>query len=916
LGNLNEYIEEHRLSHCTGVIQIFSGTGLEPTVKVQIELKCQLEHFILIGTSTAGEIFHGDCLEQSIIVSFIVFEKNVKAESFTLSLTSNHSIKNTLRKLIQVRPKVIIFFTNALEISPENVLKALHKEIPDCIFAGGNAADNGRFVNTYTLLETEVYRNELVGVALYGDSLQALQSSYTGWQPIGQTFTVTEAENNTLYSLDNKPIMDIYKKYLGDQIVSGLPNTAMEFPFMIRQGNNVILRSPVGVSKNGKGIILAGNIKIGEKVTFSFADTQTLIDEVKQLTKINNTAVIIYSCAARKAYLKNSMKLEIIKLSTLNNAPGGFFYGEYSSSNKQFELLNLSTTLLFLTEAELPIKPVFDNTLNALSIPNSLHTLAHLANTTGKELNDTLMFLEQHQYAVNYSSIVSITDADGIIVYVNKRFEDISGYSSNELIGQTHQLIKHSATPVKVFHSLWQTIKNNRSWQGLILNKKKDGSSYYVKTVIVPILNETGEIIRYLSIRNDVTDIINARQTIKAQNIDLLTGLPNRTKLSNDVKRKKIELLAVFDVRNFKLINDFWGMEIGDNVIQQLGILFTEYAKPYKFQIYKLNGAAFAIRCFNCISPDEFTSQCNEFKEQIESSVIEVNDHPIDISLSIGIGVSKIRVIAIAESALFDAKTDYCSQVVLKTEQELSTNQAYECIEEVRSAINENRLVAHYQRLEPIKNNESHRNKFEALVRIDKGNGQFMLPGVFLENIKKTRLYGALTRKILSIAITTAHSFDYIISVNLSIQDILDKKTNGFIIEKMKVHTGNGIIFEITESEAIKDFLSVTDFIKQVRSFGAKIAIDDFGSGYSNFSYLVDIKPDYIKIDGSIIKGIVNNKRSKQVTKSIIDMARSLGIKTIAEFVSDIEIYECLKELGVDMVQGYYISKPLPLSEI
>ncbi len=124
------------------------------------------------------------------------------------------------------------------------------------------------------------------------------------------------------------------------------------------------------------------------------------------------------------------------------------------------------------------------------------------------------------------------------------------------------------------------------------------------------------------------------------------------------------------------------------------------------------------------------------------------------------------------------------------------------------------------------------------------------------------------------------------------------------------------MIFEITESEAIQDFNSVADFIKQVRKFGAKIAIDDFGSGYSNFAYLVEIKPDYIKIDGSIIKTIVKNENSRLVTKSIIDMARSLNIKTIAEFVSEQDILDCLTELNVDMVQGFHIAHPLPIEKL
>ena len=152
--------------------------------------------------------------------------------------------------------------------------------------------------------------------------------------------------------------------------------------------------------------------------------------------------------------------------------------------------------------------------------------------------------------------------------------------------------------------------------------------------------------------------------------------------------------------------------------------------------------------------------------------------------------------------------------------------------------------------------------------------------------------------------------------MNLSIQDILDHETKNFIFEKLHQYGGANIIFEITETEAIQDFNSVNEFIKQVRRFGAKIAIDDFGSGYSNFAYLVEIKPDYIKIDGSIIKTIVKNENSRLVTKSIIDMARSLNIKTIAEFVSDQAILDCLTELNVDMVQGFYIGKPTPIEQL
>ncbi|KKO44995.1 hypothetical protein WG68_12710 [Arsukibacterium ikkense] len=914
--SLGEFITAHGLTACKGVVQVFSGASLELTTRLQRELKCQLAHFVLIGASTAGEIYNGACVEQAIILSFLIFDKESRALPFNLSLQPAHCGPDTIRTLFPLPPKVIIFFSNALATSPESVLKLLHQQLPGCIFAGGNAADNASFIGTYTLLEAEVFRQGLVGVALYGDALQARQHQFTGWHAIGQTFRVTAAEHNVLYRLNDQPVLQLYKKYLGDDIVSGLPTTAMAFPFRVQHGEKTLLRAPVGVSQDGSGIILAGDINIGDSVTFSFADIQLLMQEVQTLATLSQTALVIYSCAARKAYLGQHINAEIHKLGANNQAAGGFFYGEYCTAGQQFDLLNLSTTLLLLTEHELPSRLIFNDTATQPILPSPLYTLAHLATATGKELNDTLAFLQQHQHAVNQSAIVSITDAEGIIVYVNKKFEDISGYSAHELMGKTHQLIKHPAMPAKVYQNLWHTIKRNRTWQGLILNKKKDGSHYYVKTVIVPILDQHNTLSRYLSIRHDVTDIIKARQTIRIQNTDALTGLPNRTRLSADVKNSNIVLLAVFDTRNFKLLNDFWGIEQGDNAIRQLAQLFSSAATSLQLQSYKFHGASFAFRPLSQISLPQFSAKCEQLRSQVEAATLEVNGHLFDINLSIGIGVSETRAIALAESALAEAKTSYCSSLVIKTEQELSGNNAYQYIEQVRDALHENRLTAWFQRLAPVNHADHHCDKFEALVRIDQGNGEFTAPGVFLEHIKKTRLYGALTREIVTIALSTAQRFNCTISVNLSIQDILDPQTTEFIFHNLKLHSGQQIIFEITESEAIREFSSVAEFIRKIRSYGAQIAIDDFGSGYSNFAYLVDIKPEYIKIDGSIIKGIVDNQNSRLVTKSIIDMAKNLGIKTIAEFVSTVEIYQCLQQLGVDMVQGYYISKPIPASEI
>jgi EAL domain-containing protein (putative c-di-GMP-specific phosphodiesterase class I) len=196
-------------------------------------------------------------------------------------------------------------------------------------------------------------------------------------------------------------------------------------------------------------------------------------------------------------------------------------------------------------------------------------------------------------------------------------------------------------------------------------------------------------------------------------------------------------------------------------------------------------------------------------------------------------------------------------------------------------------------------------------VRLIEESGSPVAPFAFLSVAKKSKLYPHLTRAMIERSFRAFELTPFEFAINISVEDIEDKDTREFIYEKLKNFSKpRRVIFEITESEGIENFSEVLDFIKNVKAIGAKIAIDDFGSGYSNFAYLMKLEVDYIKIDASIIKNIVEDKNSYIITKTIVDFCRQIGIKTVAEYVSNKEIFETVKELGVDYAQGYFIGEP------
>jgi EAL domain-containing protein (putative c-di-GMP-specific phosphodiesterase class I) len=200
--------------------------------------------------------------------------------------------------------------------------------------------------------------------------------------------------------------------------------------------------------------------------------------------------------------------------------------------------------------------------------------------------------------------------------------------------------------------------------------------------------------------------------------------------------------------------------------------------------------------------------------------------------------------------------------------------------------------------------------KYECLIRL-RDEEKIISPSMFLQVAKETKLYPKLTKIMIEKSFTTFSKIDASFSVNLSIDDILNVDTVKYIkkqIKKYKVE--EKVIFELLESEEIGNFDEVIPFIKEMKKIGVRFAIDDFGSGYSNFIYLVKIQPDFIKIDGSLIKNLKRDSNEYHIVCAIVEFAKTLDIKIVAEFVCSSQIAEILKDFDIDYMQGYYFSEP------
>jgi diguanylate cyclase (GGDEF)-like protein len=398
---------------------------------------------------------------------------------------------------------------------------------------------------------------------------------------------------------------------------------------------------------------------------------------------------------------------------------------------------------------------------------------------------------------------------------------------------------------------------------------------------------------------------------LKEQYTDAVTGLPNRTKLLHDINNSASPSLTILDINNFKTINNLYGMKVGDELLNSFGQKVHHHIK-HELPLYRVDGNRFAILNKDCRSPEKFESYIKNLLKNIQNNIYYLDKLEINLTLTAGISRNTHEfLVPWAEQALHYAKKQNKDYFVIDKYRE--NNERYKnnllLAQKINSALSDDRIVPYFQVI--THNKTGRKDKFEALARLIDINDKIITPAFFLDVAKTTRQYAKLTEIMIEKTLKSIQNKPITVSINFTVDDIRNDKTIALFKQKLNEYqVANRVIVELTESEDIESYSEVSKFIADIKKLGCRVAIDDFGTGYSNFTHLIHLNVDYLKIDGSIIKNIISDKNAEIVAKTLVEFAAQLDIETVAEFVDSQEILDKVTEIGIDYSQGYFLGRP------
>ncbi len=547
------------------------------------------------------------------------------------------------------------------------------------------------------------------------------------------------------------------------------------------------------------------------------------------------------------------------------------------------------------------------------------------------------LYESHHQLLNDLQSVVMELDADFKIQYLNHAWETMMGFPVSECIGQSleafiaiddfnqYSLFKNkirktlqSNKPCPEFELCLSNYRGQKLWAQLKVSRStrlQDSENLTICLDNITERRESQEQLKYLAMHDSLTGLYNRHffESTLAQ----LTA--------DSVRNNRQHALVYLDLDHFKVINDTFGHQKGDEVLREMSHLLSKRIRGTDI-LCRLGGDEFAI-----LLRDIKAHEVYEFARNIQQIVAEftfqLQEQRISLGSSIGLTLidgstnNAEEHLMRADIALYVAKgrgRNLIHQYDPLDSESDELRHSINTSQKIRKAIMEDRMVLYFQPIFDIKNNRV--SYYEALVRLREPDGRILGPDTFIPALESAGEMHLLDRWIIKLAIHTLHNHPELnhIAINLSAQAFKDENLVPTILENLTATGVNPkrITFELTESASLFNLHITQKVIADLHKLGCSFSVDDFGSGFSSFAYLKDLPADYIKLDGSFIQNLHRDQVDQTLVKSMIQVIQALGKKAVAEYVENEAILEILKSMNVDFVQGYHIGHPLPVERL
>lgn len=531
---------------------------------------------------------------------------------------------------------------------------------------------------------------------------------------------------------------------------------------------------------------------------------------------------------------------------------------------------------------------------------------------------------------------ILLTDLSGVIVYANRSFERLTGYAVEESLGKKYDFISSSEQDRTIYQRLWDTINSGNTFRDVLINRRKDGSSYYEDRTMSPIKNRAGRVEYILSVGTDIAAHVEMQRRLDhLAHYDPLTGLPNRTRLKDRLTQtmarsrwnKRLLAIILIDLDRFKLINEGLGNGAGDQLLKWVGEQLSNGVREGDI-VAHLGADEFGVLLQDIASIGHVPDVANKLLSLVCKETV-LGEQTVHLSASMGVaafpgdGEDADQLLVNAAAALHAAKQQgggvfhfFAQEMNAKARDRLRLEAA------LRAASKNGEFRLHYQ--PQINLEKGNMGGVEALLRWDSLEMGAISPFHFIPLAEETGLIYEIGKWVLKTACMQCKEWQdqglppIRVAVNLSArqfrnQDLLQSLVT--ILEETGLEP-SWLELEITESAVMEHEEQAIETLHKFRKMGMRVAMDDFGTGYSSLGYLKRLPIDVLKIDRAFIKDLPDESGDLAIVETVIALARTLGLEVVAEGVETKSQLDLLKNLGCDCVQGYLFSRPVPADQL